>query len=762
MSLNDMSKEQKQYIVLGVLAAVILIVLLVFGVRFSLSSIADARGELAVLVDKIETADRTLANRTEVSEDFKRTTETLKEQLKNAPPERNYYSWATEVIYSQARQIGLEIESIEEIAGKQKKRANQGEDTFRLEAYALRINARGGYNNVKWFLRGMKEGYPLVRFTGVEIAGGDDPESHKVQIWLQWPFNLDAISANWDSVEARQKVVDNQEQDAGSQPSSKNRKPVEPKAASGKHPYPPAPRVEPQEGEDRSSAAGAEQLERNEAERKAASEPKTESQALPASAEIAGTAAVGATPALPDMDVQDSAEEEVQKVQERSSEAPQEEVQSTVKTEIENESESIVPHVQQDDAADSEAAGLNDERPAPDADVETEPASVPEKEDALPQDMPPVADVPASVPVTAEPSDRDTMSAEAFTEPSVAAAEPETAPTEEAVMDDASDELAEVLTALEQTGVPPESASVPEKDDVLPQETQPAEDVPASVPVAAEPSDHDTTSAEESMEPSVAAAEPETAPSEEAVMDDASDELAEMLTVLDQEDVPSEPASVPESEDILPQEMQPAADVPVSSSVAAEPSGSDTMSAEEAKQPSAAAAESKTVPTEDTVTDDASEDLAEVLAALEQENVLPEPELVQEPESIPAPVEDPVQETLATDQEDHHAGSTVAGTDADADHASDAVPPAIEEPPVLDSGDEAVSLDASSPQTEVDEMEDLISSMEQGDTPDADTATQYVTTEKSAQKLDALLNTHSDADENASLNSLLDSLMGGQ
>ena len=92
MNLNDLSKEQKQYIVLGALAAVILAALLVLGVRFSLSSINEAKSKLAILADQIASADRTLSRSDQVSSDFRSTKQMLKEHIIGVPPERNYYS----------------------------------------------------------------------------------------------------------------------------------------------------------------------------------------------------------------------------------------------------------------------------------------------------------------------------------------------------------------------------------------------------------------------------------------------------------------------------------------------------------------------------------------------------------------------------------------------------------------------------------------------------------------------------------------------
>lgn len=246
MSLKDLSKEQKQYAVLGALAAATLIILLVFGARISMSSINDAKEELTSLSGKIQNADRTLARRAEVSGEFKQTMRVLKAQLENAPPDRNYYSWATEVIYSAARDVGLEIDTIDEIAGGASKPAAPADGPIKLESYALRITAHGGFNNVKVFIKHIREQYPLVRFSGIDINKSASPDSHDVQLFMQWPFNLGQIAKNWDSIGAMQREMNLQEPDKSGDTQSHGKPKVADEVGAGAHTVerPPAARVD--------------------------------------------------------------------------------------------------------------------------------------------------------------------------------------------------------------------------------------------------------------------------------------------------------------------------------------------------------------------------------------------------------------------------------------------------------------------------------------------------------------------------------------
>jgi hypothetical protein len=204
MSINRLTKEQKQYLGLGILITITLVLLVVFGTRFSLTSISEAKAELADLEQKIEDAQRALGTRTRTSEDFGRTMAALRDHLSNLPPDRNYYSWAMEIIYAKASQANLEINLIDEMSMVQSVGATEDAAGAKLEAYSLRIAAQGGYESIKRFLEYMYQDQPSVRVTGIEVSSGHRPDVHDVQIFIQWPFNQEEIRKTWESVEKQQ------------------------------------------------------------------------------------------------------------------------------------------------------------------------------------------------------------------------------------------------------------------------------------------------------------------------------------------------------------------------------------------------------------------------------------------------------------------------------------------------------------------------------------------------------------------------------
>ena len=210
MIFEGLTKQKKQYLALGAIGAVALVVVIVFGVKVSLSSIGEAQVELEDLTRKIESADRALSKQEQVRKEFFETSEELKGMIRIIPPQRNYYSWATEIIYAKARQAGLEVDAVDEQTNMGMVEPDDAEagSEIKLESYALRITAHGGYTHVMNFLEKVEKDHPLVRVTGIDISTGSDPETHDVQFFIEWPFNLGFVTDSWDVVAKKKQMME--------------------------------------------------------------------------------------------------------------------------------------------------------------------------------------------------------------------------------------------------------------------------------------------------------------------------------------------------------------------------------------------------------------------------------------------------------------------------------------------------------------------------------------------------------------------------
>ena len=108
MKFSEMTKEQKQYAVLGVLVGVALMVGLSQFVLAPLQTkLAGARRELDDLTDKIHRAERLIKSEETLRVNVRESTEQLNlATRKYIPDADNPLSWATQVLYEQARAAG--------------------------------------------------------------------------------------------------------------------------------------------------------------------------------------------------------------------------------------------------------------------------------------------------------------------------------------------------------------------------------------------------------------------------------------------------------------------------------------------------------------------------------------------------------------------------------------------------------------------------------------------------------------------------------
>lgn len=206
MNFSGLAKQQ-QYVILVGIITVVFIALLILGIKVSLSSVAELKLELDDLSLKIENADDALSRQGRVKAGFAETTHELKMILKNIPPNRNYYSWATEIIYAKARLTGLEIDAVDEQTSAKGSFNEEEEDTIQLEPYSLRITARSGFNDLKSFLELIETDHPLARVIGIDVSTGMTPEIHDIQLFIQWPANLRSITDAWESIAAKQQAL---------------------------------------------------------------------------------------------------------------------------------------------------------------------------------------------------------------------------------------------------------------------------------------------------------------------------------------------------------------------------------------------------------------------------------------------------------------------------------------------------------------------------------------------------------------------------
>lgn len=187
MNFENLSKEQKQYIVLGVLTVAILVVLGGMGLKNSLSAGGSSEEELEILTRNIQQANERLGQKNTVDLNFATTRQQVQRYLQYDLPARK----RNRLVYPPAERAGLKIVSTEEVS-EMGRRSGRGETT--LESYALNVSATGSYASVIDFIQIVTEEFPLARVLSVDIKPGrGSVTQHDVHITIQWLCNFDSI-----------------------------------------------------------------------------------------------------------------------------------------------------------------------------------------------------------------------------------------------------------------------------------------------------------------------------------------------------------------------------------------------------------------------------------------------------------------------------------------------------------------------------------------------------------------------------------------
>ncbi|MFC1467382.1 GspMb/PilO family protein [Verrucomicrobiota bacterium] len=183
---KNLTKEQQQYLVLGalVVAGVLYGLHMLVGVVVSIDK--KSRSELVELTEKIENAELALRGESKLRADIAKAGEELDELLRLMPEYGNEFIWATERVYELIRGSNIHLKSVDKLVVPPSRRA-PGKSA--VGAYAVRISATGGYDQLCSFLTKVENDNPLVSVREVEISANrsSSVEEHALRVDLYWP-----------------------------------------------------------------------------------------------------------------------------------------------------------------------------------------------------------------------------------------------------------------------------------------------------------------------------------------------------------------------------------------------------------------------------------------------------------------------------------------------------------------------------------------------------------------------------------------------
>ena len=199
MDLKNLTKQQQQYLVLGALA----VAGVLYGLFMLIGTVVNvdkkSRAELLDLTEKIEKADVALRGEQALRKNIEAAGKDLDEMLRLMPEYGNEFIWATERVYELIRGSGIHLKSVDKLAVQAPKAVAAAPNAQPLiGAYAVRISATGGYNELRDFLAKAEDGNPLISVRAVEISGNtfSSTHEHKLRVDLYWPKLLEEEGAS--------------------------------------------------------------------------------------------------------------------------------------------------------------------------------------------------------------------------------------------------------------------------------------------------------------------------------------------------------------------------------------------------------------------------------------------------------------------------------------------------------------------------------------------------------------------------------------
>ncbi|NCC52118.1 MAG: hypothetical protein EOM20_12995 [Spartobacteria bacterium] len=202
MNFAALSKEQKQKLILGVIAGVAAIYgIYTFALVPVFSTMRESRDKLVELKDNLEKADAAQRNHMKVQQELQDSADDLY-ALKDRylPSIGNELTWATEVIYDQGRKLGIEVESVTPVSSSGIPWAKDATMDRVFEPYIVRIATICTYFELVDMINSITHDNPYACVKSVIINKLDNEKTgslglQNVTFQVEWPMwrNAEAV-----------------------------------------------------------------------------------------------------------------------------------------------------------------------------------------------------------------------------------------------------------------------------------------------------------------------------------------------------------------------------------------------------------------------------------------------------------------------------------------------------------------------------------------------------------------------------------------
>ena len=192
MKWQDKTKEQKQNIILlALLSAAALFIAWQFGLSPFLKGKSAVATELNDLTFKLSEGESIAQHeeniRTELAASQKEMDYANEQYI---APLENPLSWVTEKIYTSARKVGIDIESVAEVGSPLNARDRKDNKQQKIfMPYSVRVVTQCGFNDIIALVDSFEKSNPYLCVSGISVSAQERTvEKHQVSLVVEWPM----------------------------------------------------------------------------------------------------------------------------------------------------------------------------------------------------------------------------------------------------------------------------------------------------------------------------------------------------------------------------------------------------------------------------------------------------------------------------------------------------------------------------------------------------------------------------------------------
>lgn len=191
MDWASLSKEKKQALFLvGMWVIGGIVALYYFVLAPYLANRTTSENELDVLLAKIQQAESAMRGESRLRAEYALNTEEFKNSIENyIVPMDNPLSWVTEKVYANARQVGVDVQSVAEVGAGSPYWDAAVKSERSVKPYSVRVVTECSYQNLIDFVEVMEKSNPALCITDINISPQDSmPSKHILNMTVEWPM----------------------------------------------------------------------------------------------------------------------------------------------------------------------------------------------------------------------------------------------------------------------------------------------------------------------------------------------------------------------------------------------------------------------------------------------------------------------------------------------------------------------------------------------------------------------------------------------